>query len=156
MKKKIILVLSLIILDQLTKFIIVKTMHLGQSIVIIEDFFSFTYHLNEGAAWSILVGKMFLFYTLTIFTIGGISYYLYKNPNLPKIQKLGMLLYISGAIGNLIDRIRIKAVIDFLDFEIPVINYDFPIFNVADSLLVIGVIVIMITTLIGGENETEA
>ncbi len=156
MKKNIILVLLLVVLDQLTKFIVVKTMHLGQSVIIIEDFFAFTYHLNEGAAWSILVGKMFLFYVLTIVTVVAIAYYLYKNPNLPKLQQFGMLLYLAGALGNLIDRVRIKAVIDFLDFEIPIINYDFPIFNVADSLLVIGVIVIMITVFQEGRNETKA
>lgn len=153
MRKSILIILLIILVDQITKIIIVNTMDLGQSIVLIDGFLAITYHLNTGAAWSILSGQMVFFYLLTSVTVCGLCYYLYKHPELDKLQKAGMYLYIAGAIGNLIDRVRIKAVIDMIDVEIPVIGYDFPIFNIADSALVIGVVLIAISVFRESKNE---
>lgn len=155
MKKKLVLIFLLVTIDQIIKYLVITNMQLGQSIEIVENVFSLSYYLNDGAAWSILSGKMFLFYVLTTISVIGISYYMYKHPKLEKYQQVGMLLYISGALGNLIDRVRIQAVVDYLDFKIPIIDYDFPIFNLADSLLVCGVILIALGVFKEEKNDRK-
>ena len=137
------LILGLIVLDQISKVIIVLTMNKGQSIKIINDFFYITSHRNTGAAWGVLEGKMIVFYIMTLVALGMFGYMFYTM-----YKKKGWILdtalvcVIAGTIGNFIDRLFRKEVVDFLDFKI--FGYDYPIFNVADILLVTGVIAFMI------------
>lgn len=134
-----------VILDQLSKVIIQNNFKLHEVLSIIPGFFDLTYAQNTGAAWSILEGKMWFFYVISIVAlIVLIGFYKASNSAL---TKFGIVLAISGTIGNLIDRILFQYVRDFLSFNI--FGYAFPIFNIADSLLVIGILIIIFDELFG-------
>jgi len=137
-----ILAIVIIALDQLTKWLIVKNMELGESMTIVENFLYITSHRNQGAAWGILQGQMWFFYIITTVVIVGIIYYMAKHTKGNILLGISLGLMLGGAIGNFIDRIFRKEVVDFVDTYI--FGYDFPIFNVADSALVVGVILLMI------------
>lgn len=139
-----IIAVTVIALDQMTKWLVVQRMNLGESIPIIEGFLSITSHRNRGAAFGILQGQMWLFFIITILVVVGIVYYLQKQVKYPGTG-VAFGLILGGAIGNFIDRLVKGEVVDFIDVYI--VNYDFPIFNVADSALVIGVILLMLFTL---------
>ncbi|MGI8315045.1 signal peptidase II [Halobacillus mangrovi] len=138
------LALGMIILDQITKWLVVTNMRIGESIPIIENFFYLTSHRNKGAAWGILQGQMWFFYIVTVIVIGVVIYYIQQYGKESKLAGVALSLILAGAIGNFIDRVLRKEVVDFADTYI--FTYDFPIFNVADSSLVIGVILVMIAT----------
>lgn len=141
----------LIIIDQVTKWFIIKNMELGESIPVIEGFFHITSHRNSGAAWGILQGQMIFFYIITVIVIIGIIYMMQKYVQTNKVLGIGLGFVLGGAIGNFIDRLRMQEVVDFLDFTI--INYSFPIFNIADSALTVGVIIILVAMFIEERNE---
>jgi len=141
-----VIALIIIAIDQITKWIVIKTMEIGEQITIIEKFFYLTSHRNSGAAWGMLEGKMTLFYIITIIVVIGIIYYMEKYVRDNRLLATGLSLLLGGAIGNFIDRLVRQEVVDFLDFII--FGYDFPIFNVADSALTIGVIIVIITTIV--------
>lgn len=144
-------IIILIALDQLTKFLIVKSLEVGESIKVISNFLYITSHRNQGAAWGILQGKMWLFYIVTIVVL-VILFMFFKNEGYgrPDVQ-LGLSLLIAGSIGNFIDRLFRGEVVDFVDTYI--FSYNFPIFNVADAALTIGVIVLIIVILFESKEE---
>lgn len=144
MSRYYILAAIIIALDQWTKWIIDTKMELYESIPVIENFFYITSHRNTGAAWGILPGKMTFFYIITAIVVPGIIYYLQKHARDDKLLAISLSLLLGGAIGNFTDRLFRKEVVDFLDFII--FSYDFPIFNIADSALTIGVILLLIVT----------
>ena len=141
-----IIALFLIGIDQLTKWLVVQSMEIGESIPIIDGFFYLTSHRNQGAAWGILQGQMSFFYIVTVIVIIGVVYYMNKFAKHDKWLALGLSFILGGAIGNFIDRLFRKEVVDFFDFYI--INYNFPIFNIADSALTIGVVFVIIATIL--------
>nr|WP_263623398.1 signal peptidase II [Bacillus infantis] len=146
-----IIALFVIALDQLTKWLIVKNMELGESIPVIENFLYITSHRNRGAAWGILEGQMWFFYVITVAVIIGIVYYIKTAAKGKRLLGIALGLMLGGAIGNFIDRVFRKEVVDFVNTYI--FGYDFPVFNVADSSLVVGVIILMIQML---REEREA
>lgn len=129
--------LVIIGIDQLTKWLVVKHMTLHESITIIHNFFYLTSHRNKGAAWGILQNQLIFFYIITVIVVIGVIYYLHKYGKDHKLLAISLSFILGGAIGNFIDRLFRKEVVDFLDFII--FGYDYPIFNIADSALVIGV-----------------
>lgn len=129
--------LGSLLLDQLTKQLVTSNLQLGQSISIIPSFFSITYVQNTGAAWSIFEGKMIFFYIVTIVALSLLTFYLYQMKGKNMLARIGIILMISGTLGNFIDRLLFQYVRDFFDFII--FGYNFPIFNVADMCLVIGI-----------------
>lgn len=133
-----------LLVDQMSKFILEAFLNLGDSVTIIPGFFSITYVRNTGAAFSILEGKMIFFYIITIVAVIAMTYYLIKTPKERLWQRLSLILMISGALGNFIDRMAFQYVRDFLDFTI--FGYDFAIFNLADTFLVIGVLLLLVDT----------
>ncbi|MBP2240057.1 signal peptidase II [Cytobacillus eiseniae] len=141
-----IIALFVIALDQLTKFLIVKKMELGESIEVIENFLYITSHRNRGAAWGILQGQMWFFYIITVIVIIGIVYYIQKAAKGKMLLGISLGLMLGGAIGNFIDRVLRKEVVDFVNTYI--FSYDFPVFNIADSALVVGVAMLMIQMLL--------
>lgn len=149
----ILFVILLVVLDQASKIYITlvnKTSPID--LEVIRGFFRITYTCNDGAAFSILKGKRVFFIIMTIVVVFLIVYYLLKN-KVYWVEKYSLLLIISGAVGNLIDRIMYGYVIDFLDFII--FGYDFPVFNIADSFITIGAIGLIISILFlnkEGEN----
>lgn len=137
-----IIALFVILLDQWTKWLIVKKMELGDSIEVIENFLYITSHRNRGAAWGILQGQMWFFYVITVIVIIGIVYYIQKAAKGKWLLGVSLGFMLGGAIGNFIDRVYRKEVVDFVNTYI--FGYDFPVFNIADSALVIGVAMLMI------------
>lgn len=121
-------------LDMVTKYYISSNFEIGESVPVIQNVFHITYHLNSGAAFSILQNKrLFLIIISGSIIIGLIAYLIVKKPK-DHLLLFAYPLIISGAVGNLIDRIFKGVVVDFLDFRL----INFPIFNVADSCVVIG------------------
>jgi signal peptidase II len=145
--------LVVIALDQFTKWLIVQRMTEGQSITVVENFLYITSHRNQGAAWGILQGQMWFFYIITIGVIIGIVYYLEKHAKGNKLFSMSLALLLGGAIGNFIDRVFRKEVVDFLNTYI--IQYDFPIFNIADASLTIGVGLLIINMLMEERREKK-
>ena len=142
-----------ILLDQFTKWLIVNNMFFGESITIINNVLYITSHRNRGAAWGILQGQMWLFYVITIVVIVAIMYYLHKAARGKMLLGVSLALMLGGAIGNFIDRVFRKEVVDFIHTYI--FNYNFPVFNIADSALVIGVILLMIQMLLDERGPKE-
>lgn len=141
-----------VILDQISKVIVAGNVNLHH-VEVIKGFFYITYAENTGMAWSLLSGKQAFLTMVSAIAIGVMIYYVIaKSPNLP--TRIAMALMIGGAAGNLIDRLFLSYVRDFLDFII--FGYDFPIFNIADSALTIGVILLFLITLKedGKKNES--
>lgn len=149
-RKKYLLIFTLLplIVDIITKNVIKATMELYSSIPVIDGFFNIVYVLNPGAAFSFLHDmnesyRQLFFVTVTIIAIFIILYIFSQEKS--KISIAGFALILSGAAGNLIDRIYIGKVVDFLDFYYS--TYHFPAFNVADSCITIGVALIIIDML---------
>jgi signal peptidase II len=145
--------LVVIIIDHLTKWLVVKNMELGESIPLIENFLYLTSHRNKGAAWGILQGQMWFFYIITIIVVIGMIIFIQRLKPNEKLMGWSLGLMLGGAIGNFIDRLFRKEVVDFINTYI--FTYDFPIFNIADSALVIGVGLFFIHTLLEGKQEKE-
>lgn len=127
----------LVAIDQYSKQIIATYINLGDLKEVIPDFFYLTNVHNTGAAWSIMEGEISAFIVITVGAILLFSYLLFFSKSKTKLETVSYLLVIGGAIGNFIDRINLNYVIDFLDFYI--FKYDFPVFNLADCFLTIGV-----------------
>ena len=144
------IVVSLVSLDQYTKSIVLNYFELYQSKTIIDGFFSLTYVQNFGAGFSIMQNARTTFLIITPICLVGFTYLFIKSND--KLSKTALLLMISGTIGNFIDRIVRIYVVDFLDFII--FGWDFPIFNVADIFLTIGVCLYIIA-LIKEEKDAK-
>lgn len=140
----IILTLIFLLLDIVSKVLVSKYIVLEKSIKIINDFFYITYVRNTGVAWSMFSSKTILVLLVSSFIILGIVLYIYNNRPKNKLEKVAYSMILGGAIGNFVDRIIYGYVIDFIDFKI--FGYDYPIFNLADSFIVIGVILLVIYT----------
>ncbi|WP_412990336.1 signal peptidase II [Pediococcus siamensis] len=137
-----ILIIAVVAADQLVKSWIVMNIGLGATHQVIPGILSLTNIRNDGAAWSILEGKTFFFYLITIVAVGVLGYFLYRTRG-QWLYQISLSFMLAGALGNFIDRIRLKYVVDM--FQLDFIN--FPIFNVADFALTIGVILLFIAIL---------
>ncbi len=144
----------ILIFDQLTKFYIVSNFSLGESTEFLKGFIDIVYIHNEGAAWGMLSGKTWLLVLFTALAMIFCIYYLWKYGKNSKLMIIGFTLVISGGIGNLIDRVfRNGKVVDFLHFEFwP----EFPVFNIADCAIVVGVGFLILYFLIDTVNEYKA
>ncbi|NLN14167.1 MAG: signal peptidase II [Tissierellia bacterium] len=132
-----------IFLDQISKYAAVKYLKGQKPVVIIENLLQFTYVENRGAAFGILQGKRTLFLIITIAVVLIITLYLIRYYHqMNKVTKISFALLIAGAIGNLIDRVRLGYVVDFISVRL-INRYDFPVFNIADICVVISTIFIV-------------
>ena len=120
------LALLVVLLDQATKYYVVTHFALGESVPVINNVFHWTFILNRGAAFGMLEGSRWLFVLIAVAVIGGVA----KSG---VMACWGTALFAGGALGNLIDRTTRGVVIDFFDFRI------WPIFNVADIAICVGV-----------------
>lgn len=141
----IILTILVILVDFFSKYMVSKLMTVNETINLIDNFFRITYVKNTGAAFSIFSNNTILVIIISIVVIGFLLFYIYKNKGNNKLENVSYAFILGGAIGNLIDRLVYGYVIDFLDFEI--LSYNAPIFNLADTFIVIGVILFLINTL---------
>lgn len=151
----IVIILSCIGIDQITKLIARKSLQGKPSVPVIKDFFHLTYVENRGGAWGAFSGKLWLFIIITVFAL-GLMFYLMKDFDIVnnKLYSISICLIIAGAIGNFIDRIVFKYVTDFLDFYI--FGYDFPVFNVADICITIGVAMLLVKIIFFSNSEPGA
>ena len=143
-KKPYIIVFIFFIIDLISKQVITRLVNLGQSINVVDNFFYITYVRNKGAAWSILEDHRILLLIITVIAL----YLINKFMNKEKIDNKESFAYgmiIGGIIGNLFDRIIYHEVIDFIDFKI--FGYDYPIFNLADTFIVVGIIILAIISI---------
>ncbi|WP_423213893.1 signal peptidase II [Streptococcus equinus] len=131
----------LIALDQLSKLWIVNHIPLNTIHKFLPGIFSLTYLRNYGAAFSILQNQQWFFTVITFAVVGAACYYFVKNLQGNFWLLFGLLLIISGGLGNFIDRVRLGYVVDMVHLDF----MNFAIFNVADSYLTVGVIILFIT-----------
>jgi signal peptidase II len=148
-----IIALAVIAIDQWTKWLIVKYMRLGESIPIIPNVLYITSHRNRGAAWGILQGQFWLFYLITVIVVIGLIVYIQHLPRGERLFGVALGLMLGGALGNFIDRLFRKEVVDFIHTYIG--TYSFPVFNIADSALTIGVVLLFIKMFFFATPEKE-
>ncbi|HCL4547425.1 signal peptidase II [Clostridium botulinum] len=132
-----------IFLDRISKIWALNTLASGRDIVVIKNLFSFSYLENRGAAFGIFQNRLIFLSLITAIVILGVVYFIVKYKPTSKLLKISLSLIISGAIGNLIDRIYYKFVVDFIMLHYKDVYY-FPTFNVADMLVVIGTVLLAI------------
>lgn len=138
------IILIIVGLDQFTKVWALNNLKGRDSIVIIDDFLEFTYVENRGAAFGILQNSTLALTIVSFIVSLFIAYYLFKYKNVfTKSINLALILILSGAIGNLIDRWFRTYVIDFISVKFWG-YYDFPVFNIADIAVTCGAILLMI------------
>lgn len=137
----------MIVLDQFTKYLAVKHLKFNEPFVLIKDFLKLSYVENYGAAFGVMQNKKYFFIITTLIVIITIIVFLKKNfYYLNKLMKVSLVMLLAGAIGNLIDRIRLSYVVDFISVRFSN-GYEFPVFNVADCFIVISTILIVIMIL---------
>ncbi|MBI2653880.1 signal peptidase II [Candidatus Woesearchaeota archaeon] len=140
-KKNIIIFLTgllILLLDQLTKFLIKQNFQLSHSTPIIKNILHVTYITNTGSAFGLFKGFNLFFVLFSVIVVVTIVYNLKKIKNNERLLQFSVGLLIGGTIGNLIDRLLYGAVVDFIDFRI------WPVFNVADSAVTISIIMLII------------
>lgn len=142
-KKRAVIAIIILIIDQITKLIceLYKV-----NMVVIKNIFSLTYVQNTGAAWSILENKLFFLIIISLIMlvfVYNLSFSFEEN----KLSNLSFGLLFGGIIGNLIDRVFYSYVRDFISVNI--FGYEFPIFNIADMAIVIGVVILLYETIKG-------
>lgn len=140
----IILTFIILIIDTISKIIVSHHLYINQSISIINDFLSITYVKNTGAAWSIFDDKSIIVTVFSAIIIFTIIMYINKNKPTFLSEKIAYSFILGGAMGNFVNRVFYGYVIDFIDIKI--FNYNYPIFNLADIFIVVGVILLVIFT----------
>jgi signal peptidase II len=149
--------LTIIGLDQITKYLIHHSMRLHESIPVVNGFFAITYIRNPGAAFGFLaeMGDQFRFYFFVTVSVAALIFlviFFYRTPREDLLAQIGISLVVGGAFGNLIDRLRLGEVIDFLDFFVG--PYHWPAFNVADSAISIGLAILILQLFLRTKAET--
>ncbi len=143
--------LTVIGLDQLTKYLVMSDFYLGETREFINGLIDFTYIHNRGAAWGMLNGKTWILLTFTIAVMIFCVVVIVKQGSKNKLLLWAMTLVLSGGIGNMIDRVfRDGNVVDFLHFEFwPT----FPVFNIADCAIVVGAGMLILYFVLDTVNE---
>ena len=150
---ELIIFVSILMIDMVTKYMVQSNVAY-HSICVIDGFFSITYAQNTGAAWSMFAGQQMLLAGIAVVAVVAFGFMLYKTDKEQVTTRLGYVLIMSGALGNLIDRLFYGYVRDFLDFII--FGYDYPIFNVADMALCIGVGLLILDIMLDrGKDEVR-
>lgn len=153
MKKIFLFSLIFVVLDFVVKIIINNNIALYDSINIIPKFFSITYVRNTGAAFSIMENNRVLFIIIAIIALILIYKYLIMNKVIDRYLMISYSMLVGGIIGNMIDRIIYGYVIDYLSFNI--FGYNFPIFNLADTFIVISIIMLLLYE-VGGRDARNS
>lgn len=136
------LVMAVVVLDQLTKLWVVRSFVLNESLEIVPGYFNLTYLTNKGAAFGFLAGQTgawrhYFFLVLGTVALGVIGAIWWRLRHAHVLYLIALPMIAGGALGNLIDRVRLGAVVDFLDVHVGV--HHWPAFNVADSAITVGV-----------------
>lgn len=137
----------IVLLDQFTKYIIYTNFYPHASVPVIKHILHISYVQNRGAAFGVFVNQTTFFIIVSVITILFMAVFLKKSK--PIIMRLSLVLILSGAIGNLIDRLRFGYVVDFIDFRI------WPVFNVADSSITVGALLLAWQILMQKDNRLK-
>ena len=132
----------IIILDQVTKVVVERTMILYQSISVLGGFFQLTYIHNAGAAFGLNIGSPLVHTLFSLVALGVLGWLWRTAPVDALLLRYALVVVLGGAVGNIIDRVRLGKVIDFFDFGFGDLRW--PIFNVADSAVTVGVFLLII------------
>ena len=159
-----------ILADQFSKTIAIRLLASGESVPVLGDFFRLTLVLNPGGVFGTRIGSQNFYTFISILAIGIILWFFFKTSNKGINLEIGLSLVLGGAIGNLIDRFRFGEVVDFLDFEFINISLPpakivflrfpgfyldrWPVFNLADSFVLVGMILVVIHLLFSKESLT--
>ena len=139
------------IADQITKAIVMATMQVGDVIPVLPPFLDLHYITNRGVAFGLFARLGDLFVPIAIVIMSVIFWY-YRSLRQRRLWlRTALGLQLGGALGNLLDRLRFGSVVDFVDFHIDAINFHFAIFNVADSAIVVGVGILLVSLLFQGD-----
>lgn len=138
--------LLIIFFDQITKEWAVANLQNEAPIKVIDNFLQMKFVTNEGASFGILQGQFTLFVIATVVILAVILFIFIFNRNITKAGRVSLMFIFSGAIGNFIDRLRFRYVIDFIDVNFGKL-YDFPVFNIADCFVVVGTFFLLILIL---------
>ena len=144
-----VIVFFLILADQAIKFFVVSCMELGESVPVFTGIFHITYIENPGAAFGLFANQRLIFIVAGVFVIAAACLMYRRLMSEKAIIRWGVALLLGGAVGNLIDRVRIGGVIDFLDFRI------WPVFNIADIGICVGVALLIYALIYDAEREKE-
>lgn len=139
-----------VLADQVSKALVQRTLHLRESVQIIGSFLKFTYILNPNGAFGLPIGGKSFFIVFSVIAGLFILYYLFVLPREKTWSKGALALILGGAVGNLIDRFRFGEVIDFID--VGVRSTRWPVFNVADSGVTVGVILLLYALVLKKES----
>ena len=134
----IVLVIVLLGIDLLLKYLVSTYL---TTVNIIDNFFSLTYVLNDGAAFSLFASRTYLLILIALLCLFFIIYELKSNLD-DRILSIGYSLALAGLLGNFLDRLIDGYIIDYLSFKI--LGYNYPIFNFADILIVVGIVIVII------------
>ena len=150
-KQVLYLVISLLVVvaDQWLKNYIVTNFKIGDEKTIIPGILSFTYLQNDVAEWNIFSGQMILFYLIRIAAIAVVVYYLFNPKYKNWLFDTGLALVLGGIVGNFIDRLHLKYVIDMLQLDF----VQFNIFNIADSAITVGIVLVFIYLIFISEKD---
>ena len=149
----IVLVIVLLGIDLLLKYLVSTYL---TTVNIIDNFFSLTYVLNDGAAFSLFASRTYLLILIALICLFFIIYELKNNLD-DRVLSIGYSLVLAGLLGNFLDRLMDGYIIDYLSFKI--LGYNYPIFNFADILIVVGIIVVIIKEILkerGKKNEVRS
>ena len=155
MKKKsniilsIVLVIVLLGIDLLLKYLVSTYL---TTVNIIDNFFSLTYVLNDGAAFSLFASRTYLLILIAIICLFFIFYELKNNLD-DRVLSIGYSLVLAGLLGNFLDRLIDGYIIDYLSFKI--LGYNYPIFNFADILIVVGIIIVIIKEILKERGKKD-
>lgn len=144
-----------LVLDQITKAIVVNTMTLHSPVSLIGDVVRLTYIHNAGAAFGLKLGSPLLHTVVAIGALGVLGWLFLNLPPAAHLQRTALGLVLGGALGNIIDRIRLDYVIDFFDVGVSE-TWRWPVFNVADSFVTVGVLVLALSWSRHGDADAEA
>lgn len=136
---------AIVILDQVTKQWVAMRFYLGESLPVVPGWFNLVHVRNTGAAWGMLGGLNGLLVLLSLVVLLVLIFFRRSFLTDSLIHRLALALMIGGIVGNLLDRVRLQYVVDFLDFCWR--NHHFPAFNVADSAICVGVGLYMVSAL---------
>lgn len=138
------------IVDQATKWLIVRSLAPNQSLAVFSPFFHLTYVQNTGAAFGLFKGSQWLFLLCAVLVAAWIIRELLRGQTNAHLLTVSYALVLGGAVGNVIDRLRLNYVIDFLDFRV------WPVFNVGDSAITVGVALLIGHTLFQKKTRYQA
>ena len=157
MKKRlfiyIFILIALVSFDQLTKYIVINSFNVNDKLILINNFLKFYYIRNTGISFGMLSNQKYIIILLTLLVIAYVIYETIKNKK-NKLMIISSSLIISGAIGNLIDRVFRGYVVDFISFTL--FKKEMAIFNIADILITLGIILYIYIILMEGKNERNS